>query len=240
MHVKKCLECGEDTKGGARGLCRKHYVEYREIVGTSKIRCTKQGCKKPLFARGMCRSHYYQFKRTQGLGNFCSICGQRAYYKTLCRRCYDKKRLKGEIKDVHCLKCLRPATARGLCRKHYEQFRREIGNGSYCSICGEPVNARGLCLKHYKEARERNFDIVKKEVTVYNKLCDRCDEPVYALGLCPTHYLEYKKEMGKKICSKCFRLSYNNTGLCEAHYLQYKGDASNGKNKNREKNQLSR
>lgn len=48
--------------------------------------------------------------------------------------------------------CERQLLARGWCNRHYQEWRRTVGDGRECSIedCTDPIQARGWCDKHYQ------------------------------------------------------------------------------------------
>jgi len=58
----------------ARGLCNKHYQQYRnhnpeEFNTENPTECTEEGCTNPYHAKGLCSIHYNKFYRESRLGN---------------------------------------------------------------------------------------------------------------------------------------------------------------------------
>ncbi|MGD7788197.1 hypothetical protein ACQCX2_07720 [Propionibacteriaceae bacterium Y1700] len=88
--------------------------------------------------------------------------------------------------------CVKKVKARGMCTKHYEQWRAEQP-APPCKIdgCGRRVWARGVCNAHYQ--RLRNGADMVKPITPHGRLGEFCDvpdcmrEPI-ARGLCTPHW----------------------------------------------------
>lgn len=77
--------------------------------------------------------------------------------------------------------------ARGLCSKHYTQFRRREGlkPGRRCSRarCVSPEETKGLCSKHYADHR------VNEGVEGGKRCCEpECPRPAVSKGVCYGHY----------------------------------------------------
>ncbi len=86
-------------------------------------------------------------------------------------------------------KCMDPALARGLCRRHYQQ-RHAADDlpgpplAARCSTphCDRPVKARDLCARHYLESLREGAGRPKCEAP------EGCERPGLAKGLCSRHY----------------------------------------------------
>jgi hypothetical protein len=78
------------------------------------------------------------------------------------------------------LNCGRPAFARGVCRKHYNEQR--IREAQPCTVpqCNKPgTRSGGLCEKHYREELSRQAETCS---------IPGCSHAVKAKGLCDKHY----------------------------------------------------
>lgn len=75
--------------------------------------------------------------------------------------------------------CGRPAFARGVCRKHYDQERKARAQPCSVGTCGRPSSRKGMCDVHYRAA-----------LASTKPLCSiaGCSTPQKAHGLCEKHY----------------------------------------------------
>lgn len=55
-----CLNQGCNEAGCKRGMCRRHYNQWRRDHGS--IKCRTDGCDKPSHAKGLCVNHYMKVK----------------------------------------------------------------------------------------------------------------------------------------------------------------------------------
>lgn len=61
-----CIDCGQEKRIAAKGLCsacywRQHYGSGKRIYGTNKHKtCSDHGCREVAIAKGFCRKHYQQ------------------------------------------------------------------------------------------------------------------------------------------------------------------------------------
>lgn len=121
-----CVQDGCHNPARARGYCRHHYYDMREInaFGGGKP-CTQRGCDLYGVVRGMCRNHYTQarnkgeietHKKNVPCVNF-AVCGRNSYKGEYCGPCSPKEQ---------CLEpgCDRDEYARGYCKKDYQRRRR--------------------------------------------------------------------------------------------------------------------
>jgi hypothetical protein len=103
MPPKTCSvdECVNKTQ--ARGMCPKHYQQWRAIKNGS-LQCARAGCTLLAVLDGLCRPHYYQRRRSSELEEVRSA-----------RRC----KVDG---------CERPYDANGYCNLHYNRARLNGGD----------------------------------------------------------------------------------------------------------------
>ncbi len=94
--------------------------------------------------------------------------------------------------------CGNNCVAKGYCRKHYMQIRRNgqirDPNKKICSVdgCNSRHHAKGYCSKHYREY------LLKGEITTnkVHKKCilEGCENKSRALGLCYKHYVRLRRK----------------------------------------------
>ena len=119
--------------------------------------------------------------------------------------------------------CPRPSSARGLCHRHYEQWRthgrltpeREhsgIRRGAPCGECGAPSSARGLCRRHYDRARRARL-----RATVPCSAPD-CPRGAQARGLCQQHYDRKRRAKAPPCSAPACTVGADARGLCRQHY----------------------
>lgn len=86
--------------------------------------------------------------------------------------------------------CAQATTSRGMCRKHYERWRRHGDPNiriketpkqprSTCTIptCALPLKARGYCIKHYTRWRSHQDPNTLKHRAAFDGTCFVCGEP---------------------------------------------------------------
>jgi hypothetical protein len=101
---------------------------------------------------------------------------------------------KDEKQNKNCKieKCLRPLSAKGYCKQHYNT-REATTNDRKCII--EPCNnvhlAKGYCSYHYQ--LDKRLTIPKEERIIKICLIVNCDVKVKAKGLCSKHYIYMKR-----------------------------------------------
>ena len=78
-----------------------------------------------------------------------------------------------------CSECDRKVLARGLCRRHYDEWKHTDSDRPKCSKCNDGVYARGLCRTHYSEWRFHGAD---------RSRCRACRDAAIANGYCQKHY----------------------------------------------------
>lgn len=100
--------------------------------------------------------------------------------KQYCQQMEERKAARPRI----CSKCSNKVLARGLCRSHYEEWKRESPDRPKCARCEKGIYARGLCITHYGEWRSHGSDRPR---------CKRCNDPAISNGMCQRHYKEAKK-----------------------------------------------
>lgn len=86
--------------------------------------------------------------------------------------------------DCTVLGCGRPAFARGVCRRHYDEQRRKEAGPCLVPGCEYPATRGEICEKHYRLSLEP----LKNKCSVAG-----CDGPVKAHGVCDKHYMRYNK-----------------------------------------------
>lgn len=115
--------------------------------------------------------------------------------------------------------CSNEARTRGLCPRHYTQFRKETGEDT-CRIpaCLETSMTRGLCQTHYSREREQGR-------TPIGKTCQErgCSLPIKAKGKCRSHY--EKERRNNPEAPRCQHKTGCNSvvkghGLCSKHLRQ--------------------
>lgn len=197
----------------ARGLCRKHYDEWRATRAPDlrphmprEETCREEGCSSPVKARGWCGAHYQRWRRTgtshpQAVldPNVCQIseCPATATRKGFCERHYRQARKKGLVgwDGTICAvaDCDRPAIARDRCDLHYQQLL--LSERAPCSIedCDRPVFARGWCQIHYTRWNRWGDPLAWKKRK--RQICEveGCQFTQVARGLCNTHYRRQKR-----------------------------------------------
>lgn len=84
--------------------------------------------------------------------------------------------------------CSEPRVGRGLCRKHYDAWRRSSPDSPRCSIAGcEGVGRlKGWCSKHYHRWRTHGDPLWERPV----RLCslEGCERKYVSSGLCQHHF----------------------------------------------------
>lgn len=132
-----CSVEGCEGKHNARGLCGKHYAEWKsEFNSSNGLECQSEGCTRPSYAREMCHMHYQIWLlgggKTREKNRVCSVSG-----------------------------CGRKHAALGLCKLHHKRMRKHgstdlpdgtpIRNcGRLCSVagCEKPSTVKGMCRPH--------------------------------------------------------------------------------------------
>jgi len=94
--------------------------------------------------------------------------------------------------------CTRIVLARGLCRNHYEKFRRSPDWATYqrpaCSVdgCDAVAVGHGYCSKHHQKWRKYGDPLGRRTVTA-GCTVDGCERPHSGHGLCDTHLQRQRK-----------------------------------------------
>jgi len=210
-----CVECREEKKIVAKGLCSRCYS--RMIEKEKSAIC--KGCKgfKPIKAQGLCRKCYARFQRHGDTSwerkkkgdKLCSYCRKRPMHaKGFCGPCYarylkngkpDRVKVKIEKECSFCGK-VDFLKAKGLCSNCYSRFLKtgspeytQIKNVAICGFCGEEkeIAGKGLCASCYQRNRKNGTPEYKK----IRNICsiDDCNEFVKSLGLCEKHYKRWKR-----------------------------------------------
>lgn len=61
--VSGCARLASRESGGRRGMCERHYREWKEARGLPRRQCSINGCDEPALTRGWCIAHYARWKR---------------------------------------------------------------------------------------------------------------------------------------------------------------------------------
>jgi hypothetical protein len=128
--------------------------------------------------------------------------------------------------DCSVEECPDPVVARGLCKRHYEKWRRSgriPRHDHECRVpgCEEHVHARKLCSMHYHRWR-RTGDPGEATSTYGTTTCQvpDCGKPHRARGYCVAHYKRYadadRVVCRRPECEEPVRVR----GLCQNHYQQ--------------------
>ena len=106
--------------------------------------------------------------------------------------------------------CIHPVIARGYCRRHYDQFRK---NGKLtphgaprkekvtCRYdgCDRPAAAQGLCQAHYTQSRRGNgLSPIRKIVRQKGCNFPGCANPHYGKGYCQGHAAQLRRGISLK------------------------------------------
>lgn len=131
--------------------------------------------------------------------------------------------------------CTRLHVARGLCRVHYKQQRKDNPGfvvqpqrrGAVCDIAGcESLHAaKGLCSRHYQISRKHGTPLYVRDATELTCSIAGCISLNITRGLCPLHYgrlqrhgdpLIRGKELWDGRCRKCKSVGpfYSNSRVC--------------------------
>jgi HNH endonuclease len=116
--------------------------------------------------------------------------------------------------------CGKKCKAKGLCKNHYEPYRkaRQIEKNNGCGIdgCNKEHFRNGFCEEHYAKS----------------KVCsvEGCGKKYHGKGFCVEHYRIFRKEQQKNL--RCSITGCNNSysckGFCHTHYMRFRkyGDPS--------------
>ena len=100
---KKCSVRSCNYNAYCKGYCRTHYKRYidclpieREFINKGK-NCVIERCTAPAARKGYCGKHFYRLMNDRPMRRIfvnklqkCSACGNPAYCKGMCRKCYSK------------------------------------------------------------------------------------------------------------------------------------------------------
>lgn len=124
--LKTCTRPDCNELHFAKGLCKKHYAEFR--VQNNPI-CNADGCNNHQYAKGFCELHYKRLVKTGRIHTLerptgCSVPGCTGRHRAL-----------------------------GLCTKHYMQLHHQtfVNTKPKCTVegCTNMQKTKGLCSKHY-------------------------------------------------------------------------------------------
>lgn len=139
-----------------------------------------------------------------------------------------------EVKVCSVHGCHGDLCAKGLCKIHYDKFRR---NGTFktakqCTVegCNGNYYIKGYCTKHYQQIIRRGKIIPDRKINI-GCTVEGCTGKYYANGLCGKHYQQFRKLGGildseggiieMEVCTAkgCSKLA-RRKGLCNTHYKE--------------------
>ena len=132
-------------KSFRRRLCKFHYNQ-RALLSHH---CSKLRCIRPIFYNTLCRTHYKQSVEK------CKLCNKFIFCKQLCITHYRKfgRKMKHDL----CKKCNKKKVyIKGLCFNDYiEHISPDFLKT--CMYCTNKKVCRGMCKKHYQQWRRKNI-----------------------------------------------------------------------------------
>lgn len=201
-------DCGNDVL--ARGMCRRHYMAWRES-NPDKVRrylstdgeCSVSECEELRSAKGMCRRHYNQWSYSKKPRLVPEV--------GVCRRCGQEfsRKERFATSRVYCSsECQKEAKAASS-RESYQRRKREIGEARrsatrsklagiikecpYCSAKFSPE--RSSSQKFCSKACGANYHRDSSA-----RICEAtdCDRPVRAREMCSMHYRRWARQTGRE------------------------------------------
>lgn len=123
-------------------LCKTCYIHEKK----QNFHCTHTKCIRPVFAMTLCQKHFKMYKRT------CLYCNKAIHCRNVCRKHYqDYLDNKIDIIQPTCISCDKDVYIDQRCLYHFkQQFSKCMLVG-----CSNKSHKRGLCCKHYFQYRRR-------------------------------------------------------------------------------------
>lgn len=127
-------------KAYRKGLCLKHY----KAQAKQSLHCTVVKCHRPIFSHTLCRTHFKSFN------SWCRIedCSRHTVCNGMCNYHYRRQKLPRLV----CIKCTKTQFMNELCFKHYMEERPQLRKCTN-PVCSNMRVARGMCRKHYQAWR---------------------------------------------------------------------------------------
>lgn len=154
----------------SKGLCRSHYSKkwYKELKEEDKeknnqcraLNCTRLICNEKY---ELCAAHYQRLRK---LWEKEPNKDNQELLEIVIKEEISRTRRPNINKTCSVEGCTKPHNAKGLCRTHYAQMKRNIKprqKRGICSVpgCNEPHTAQGLCVKHYYRKRYQEKKAIK-------------------------------------------------------------------------------